>query len=175
MQDLPLSLLSSTSIIHQLGRNVFQLNGRLLWFPRSLRMGIKHNHTITDQSLPILSKVLEHIMHEQVSAYHRYSKFFNNAQLGFRKGHSTATCLTSFPSGIYDNMENGVVSGVLFLDVKKAFDSVDHRILEWKVKSAGLTKTPQLHTKMWLAGISHNAHNICGSSPLWVRHWALFW
>ncbi len=36
-------------------------------------------------------------------------------------------------------------------------------------------KTPQLHTKMCLAGISHQAHKICGSSPLRVRHLALFW
>ncbi len=35
--------------------------------------------------------------------------------------------------------------------------------------------TPQLHTKMCLAGISHHAHKICGPSQLRVRHLALFW
>ncbi len=36
-------------------------------------------------------------------------------------------------------------------------------------------KTPQLHIKMCLAGISCHAHKIRGSSPLKVRHLALFW
>ena len=33
-----------------------------------------------------------------------------------------------------------------------------------------MAKTPQLHIKMCLAGISRHAHKICGSIPLWVRH-----
>ncbi len=36
-------------------------------------------------------------------------------------------------------------------------------------------ETPQHHTKMCLAGISCHAHKVCGSSPLRVRHLALFW
>ena len=36
-------------------------------------------------------------------------------------------------------------------------------------------KTPQLHRKMCLAGISRHAHRIRGSSPLRVRHLAWFW
>ena len=39
----------------------------------------------------------------------------------------------------------------------------------------GSWNTPQLHTKMCLAGISRHAHNICDSSLLRVRHFALFW
>ena len=91
--------------------------------------------------LSILSKMLEHIAHEQLSAHLRYIDFFSESQSGFRKGHSTTTCLIRFLSEIYNGIEQGVVSGVLFLDLKKAFDSVSHTLLLRKVKYAGLTES----------------------------------
>ena len=102
--------------------------------------------------LPILSKLLEHIVHEQVSTHLRYINYFNEAQSGFRKGHSTTTCLVSFLSNIFDNIENGVVSGVLFLDLKKAFDSVDHCMMEQKLEAAGLTESAVSWFRSYLGG-----------------------
>ena len=52
----------------------------------------------------------------------------------------TATCLLELLDGIYQDNEEGVVSGVLFLDIKKAFDSVDHKILLTKLNYSGLTE-----------------------------------
>ncbi len=90
--------------------------------------------------LPVLSKVLEKIAHEQVYAHLRTSNYLSDRQSGFRKGYSTTTCLIDFLDNIYNNIENGVVSGVLFLDLKKAFNYVHHRILLCKLRSAGLTE-----------------------------------
>ena len=59
-------------------------------------------------------------------------------QSGFRKGHSTTTCLVKFLDVVYCNMDNGIVSGVLFFDPRKAFDSVDHNILLFKLAEIGL-------------------------------------
>ena len=69
--------------------------------------------------------------------------FLCDNQSGFWKGHSTTTCLLYFLDGIYNNIENGVtvVSGVLFLDLKKAFDSVENYILSDKLMNAGLTES----------------------------------
>ena len=69
--------------------------------------------------LSIISKLTERVVHDQVYAFLRSNSFFNDAQSGFRKGHSTTTCLLDFLDGIYNDIENGVVSGVLFLDLRK--------------------------------------------------------
>lgn len=59
-------------------------------------------------------------------------------QLGFRKGHSTGTCVASMLKPIYDGMDDTSASGVIFLDLKKAFDTVDHRLLLNKLVRIGL-------------------------------------
>ena len=39
----------------------------------------------------------------------------------------------------FENMDNGKLTGVVFLDIRKAFDSIDHEILFEKLKFYGIT------------------------------------
>ena len=46
----------------------------------------------------------------------------------FRKGYYSTTCLLDFLDGIYDDIESNCGSGVLLLNLHKAFDTVEHQI-----------------------------------------------
>ena len=50
-------------------------------------------------------------------------------QFGFRKFHSTASALLDCTNSWYMNMDRKMFNLILFLDLKKAFDTVNHDIL----------------------------------------------
>lgn len=60
-------------------------------------------------------------------------------QFGFRKGFSTESALTNFADEVLLNLEKGKLCGAVFLDLTKAFDTVDHGILLSKLSAIGLS------------------------------------
>lgn len=50
-------------------------------------------------------------------------------QSGFRKGFSSETAITFFVDNIRKNMDSGLLTGVVYIDLKKAFDTVDQELL----------------------------------------------
>ena len=62
-------------------------------------------------------------------------KLLSEAQFGFKKYHSTSTCVSKLLDVIYRNIDNGTLTGVVFLELKKAFDTVIHEILLKKLNT----------------------------------------
>ena len=84
--------------------------------------------------LPILSKVLEKIIANQLNEFLDKNNLISISQHGFRPKLSTETALLKLSDKIYDNIDNRKVSILLLLDLSKAFDSVNHAILLEKCK-----------------------------------------
>ena len=85
--------------------------------------------------LPILSKILEKIVANQLMAFLESNRLLANSQHGFRKHLSTETALMKVNEYIYNNIDNRNISLLLLLDLSKAFDSVSHEILMHKFDS----------------------------------------
>ena len=88
--------------------------------------------------LPTISKVLEKIIHKQLSSYFdEYGLFFPN-QYGFRPKHSTEYAALELIDRIINKMDKNEIPIDIFLDLSKAFDTIDHTILLHKLKYYGL-------------------------------------
>ena len=79
--------------------------------------------------LPTISKVLEKIIHKQLSSYlDEYGIFFPN-QYGFRPKHSTEYAALELIDRIINKMDSNEIPIDIILDLSKAFDTIDHTIL----------------------------------------------
>ena len=74
--------------------------------------------------LPVLSKVLEKIVANQLMSFLESNRLISDSQHGFRKHLSTETALMKVNEYIYNNIDNQNISLLLLLDLSKAFDSV---------------------------------------------------
>ena len=72
--------------------------------------------------LSILSKILERAVHIQLEQYLNDNKILYSHQSGFRKGHSTDTCLINLMDYLHKSISEEEYVGMVLLDLQKAFD-----------------------------------------------------
>ena len=90
--------------------------------------------------LPCISKVLEKIVQKQLAQYLKVNGLLSAAQSGFRDKHSTSTALLKVTDDWLLAIDEGLYTGAIFIDLKRAFDTVDPFIMLKKLKQMGLSQ-----------------------------------
>ena len=99
--------------------------------------------------LPYLSKVFERLAHSQMYAFLNENSLLSNNQSGFRPNNSCITALTDVCEDIRNECDSKKITFLVLLDHSKAFDTVNHDMLCFKLKNFfqySVSATNLLHT-----------------------------
>ena len=83
--------------------------------------------------LPLISKVIERILYDQVDNSLFQNNILYDYQSGFRKNHSTDLCLFFLNDKILKSFDKGLFTGMILIDLQKAFDTINYEILLGKL------------------------------------------
>ena len=88
--------------------------------------------------LPSISKVLEKIMNKRLNSFLLVNNILNSSQFGFRNNFSTELAIIQLLDKIIDSLSRKEHIIAIFMDLSKAFDTIDHNILLYKIKNYGI-------------------------------------
>jgi hypothetical protein len=88
--------------------------------------------------IPIFSKIIEKYIYNSVSGYFEHNNLFVNEQKGFRKNMTINMAIFDLVETVLKNMDKRIPVSALYMDMSKAFDYVDHRILLEKLYRYGI-------------------------------------
>lgn len=101
--------------------------------------------------LPVLSKVFEKIVLNQLLSHFHYNKLLHSEQYGFTRGKSTTDAGVALVKHIFDAWEEKQDAFGVFCDLSKAFDCVNHEILLRKLDFYGIKGKSLAFLKSYLS------------------------
>ena len=92
--------------------------------------------------LSIINKIMEKLMHKRISVFLEKHKLLYKYQFSYREKHSTTQAVIEIVDNIIQELEEGNMVAGIYLDLSKAFDTVDHKILKHKLEHYGIRGLP---------------------------------
>ena len=102
--------------------------------------------------LPVIAKLFEKIIYSQIYSYLADQNLFHSSQSGFRPSHSTSDALLKATDSWRIALDKNEVVGATFVDLSKAFDSINHPRLLMKLTAYGFSDSSLKLFKNYLSG-----------------------
>lgn len=99
-----------------------------------------------------MSKILEKCIKTRLVKFLEENKLLSSNQYGFREGHSTEEAIFKLTKNIYNSIDNKTKSLCIFLDIRKAFDTINFEITYQKLIKLGITDKCLNFLKSYLEG-----------------------
>ena len=114
--------------------------------------------------LPLPSKLLEQAVHYQVSIFLENNKILDHRQHGFRPEYSTSTAIFRLVTDLFENYDRGYSSSCIFVDYKKAFETLDHNVLCRKLEMYNFSRNSVNWFAAYLSNRTHVVRTNKGQS-----------
>ena len=126
-----------------------------------------------------ISKLFERAMHTRLYSFFDDFELFYELQYGFRKKYSTDHAILSITEEIRQNIDNGKFTCGVFVDLEKAFDTVNHKILLAKLEHYGVRSVANNWFRSYLTNRKQmvdlgNGASTFQSTPLYVSNVSKF-
>ena len=108
--------------------------------------------------LSVPSKILERHVHSTFNCYLESNNLVTKEQSGFRSKHSCDTALIKMTDDWLTNINSGMITGVIYIDLKKAFDTVNHKLLIQKLSAYGVSGQSLCWFQSYLEQRSQKVH-----------------
>ena len=108
--------------------------------------------------LPILSKIIERAVFDQLYPFLDSNDMLHDSQSGFRPGFSTSSALLNITEDWVKSIDDGEYIGLVMLDLRKAFDTVNHNIIIDKLPNFGMND----HVIKWFRSYLNDRSHITG-------------
>ena len=116
--------------------------------------------------LPLPSKLLEQAVHYQVSIFLENNHILDPRQHGFRPEYSTSTAIFKLMKNLFETYDMGHSSSCIFVDYKKAFETLDHEILCQKLDMYNFSENSVKWFRSYLSNRKHIVRTNTGASTV---------